>query len=168
MSLPLKPKQLVDIILSNVVWRKYANVGSCSGRAHCILHTCVYSPGITLNMDWGETFKWFTVTFVMEWEFLQQSAEQQTGNTGTVLALQYLNSFWSWKQNTQYLHNTHFNIYLTFHYFNNHFLFLKIRHTICFLLTTEHSSVSILANILTFHYICGLWKLPEGNPKINR
>ena len=53
-------------------------------------------------------------------------------------------------------------------YFNNHFLFLKIRHTICFLLTTEHSSVSILANILTFHYICGLWKLPEGNPKINR
>ena len=40
-------------------------------------------------MDWGETFKWFTVTFVMEWEFLQQSAEQQTGNTGTVLVLQY-------------------------------------------------------------------------------
>ena len=80
---------LVDIILSNVVWRKYANVGSCRGRAHCILHTCVYSPGITQNMDWGETFKWFTVTFVMEWEFLQQSAGQQTGNTGTVLVLQY-------------------------------------------------------------------------------
>ena len=40
-------------------------------------------------MDWGETFKRFTVTFVMEWEFLQQSAEQQTGNTGTVLVLQY-------------------------------------------------------------------------------
>ena len=80
---------LVDIILSNVVWRKYANVGSCSGRAHCILHTCVYSPGITQNMDWGETFKWFTVTFVMEWEFLQQSVGQQTGNTVTGLALQY-------------------------------------------------------------------------------
>ena len=27
-------------------------------------------------------------------------------------------------------------------YFNNHFLFLKIRHTICFLPTTEHSSVN--------------------------
>ena len=74
-------------------------------------------------------------------------------------------SHWSWKQNTQYLHIIHIS---TFHFFNNHFLFLKIRHTICFLLTTEHSSVSILADILTFHYICGLWKLPEGNPKINR
>ena len=72
----------------------WAIVGGTSRPAgETVLHTCVYSPGITQNMDWGETFKWFTVTFVMEWEFLQQSAEQQTGNTGTVLALQHLTSF---------------------------------------------------------------------------
>ena len=125
MSLTVKSLQVVDVILANVVWRKYANVGSCEGRAHCILHTCVYNPGITQNMDRGETFKWFTVTFVMEWEFLQQSAGQHTGNTVTV--------------------------------HTSHLLIMKTKYII---------STSTLDSF-NFH-IFSLWKLPEGNPKINR
>ena len=48
-------------------------------------------------------------------------------------------------------------------YFNNHFLFLKIRHTICFLPTTEHSSVHSVSNTISNIYlipiISNIWYL---------
>ena len=43
---------------------------------------------------------------------------------------------------------------------NNHSLFLKIRHTNCFLLTTEHSSVSILANFIYLRHLVFMFVQP--------